>query len=63
MMNGVEKIAVANTFVKKWEYENYVDSAIKLGYKVVVIICKGEFTSIHNIPDAKVQQMLANFEY
>ena len=63
MINGVERIAVANTFVKKWEYENYVESATKMGYKVVIIICKGDFTSIHNIPDTKIQSMLSNFEY
>lgn len=63
MMMGMEKVSVANTFVKKWEYDNYISLATKLGYKVVIIICKGNFTSGYDIPDTKIQNMLANFEY
>ncbi len=63
MMNGVERIAVANTFTKKWEYQNYIDAATKLGFKVVIIICKGNFTSLYDIPDTKIQKMMAEFEY
>lgn len=63
MMSGVEKVAVANTFVKKWEFEPYVDVARKLGYKVAIVICRGEFVSAYDVPDEKVKSMLKNFEY
>ena len=63
MMRGVSKIAVANTFVKKWEYEPYVECATKLGYTVFIIICKGSFVSPHDIPDSKIRNMMQNFEY
>lgn len=56
------KVAVANTFTRKWEYKFYVDYAKLLSIPYVVIICKGEFTSIHNVPKATVDKMRERFE-
>lgn len=63
MLAGVPVVAVNNTFVRKWEYEPYVEMAEKLGYKPVEIICRGNFGSVHNVPSAKVKSMASNFEY
>ena len=63
LMSGIPVVAVANTFVRKWEYQPYVEMAEKLGYKPVEIICRGNFGSIHNVPSAKVASMAKNFEY
>ena len=63
MMSGIPVIAVNNTFVRKWEYEPYIEMAEKLGYRPVEIICRGNFGSVHNVPSAKVKSMAMNFEY
>lgn len=63
MINGVPVIAVNNTFVRKWEYADYIEMAEKLGYRPVEIICRGNFGSIHNVPSAKIKSMAQNFEY
>lgn len=63
MLSGVPAVAVNNTFVRKWEYEPYVEMAEKLGYKPVEIICRGNFGNIHNVPSQKVKSMAMNFEY
>ena len=38
MINGVPVIAVNNTFVRKWEYADYIEMAEKLGYRPGEII-------------------------
>lgn len=64
MFKGTEAIAVHNTFVHKWEYENYVDIAVKIGYEIREIICRGDsVVSQYDIPPEKVQRMLKEFEY
>lgn len=63
MINGVPVIAVNNTFVRKWEYADYIEMAEKLGYRPVEIICRGNFGSVHNVPSAKIKSMAQNFEY
>ena len=63
MMSGVPAVAVNNTFVRKWEYEPYIEMAEKLGDRPVEIICRGNFGSVHNVPSAKVKSMAMNFEY
>ena len=63
MEQGAEKIAVCNTFTRKWEYDNYFALADKYGYTVHEIISKGEFNSIHNVPYNVVENMKERFEY
>lgn len=64
MYSGVPVIAVANTFVHKWEYEAYVDTATKLGYSIREIICRGDaVVSQYEVPSEKIKKMLDEFEY
>lgn len=63
MMDGVPIIAVNNTFIRKWEYAEYIEVAEKLGYKPIEIICRGNYGSVHNIPSEKIRSMAQNFEY
>lgn len=63
MMDGIETIAVANTFTRKIEYSDYILLAEKMGYTPIEIICKGHFTSIHNVPERTMNAMTARFEY
>lgn len=55
-------VAVANTFTRKWEYKPYIDYAKLLNIPYTVIVCKGEFTSIHNVPKATMNKMRERFE-
>lgn len=52
-------VVVANTFVKKWETEKYLN----LPYPTVVEIADGNFNSIHNVPEDVIQRMKDSFEY
>lgn len=56
-------LAVANTFVKRWEMNDYYDLAATYGYTVVEITMSGKlFPSIHNVPEEKIELMKANWE-
>ena len=63
MQEGVETIAVANTFTRKWEYSKYLELAEKYGYTVVIHICKGNYKNVHNVPDDVIAKMRERFEY
>lgn len=62
MMRGEPEIAVANTFTRKAEYENYIRLAEKLGYTVMEIICRGSFGSSHDVPEQTLNNMAKRFE-
>lgn len=55
--------AVANTFTRKWEMKPYFDMAERGGHNVTEIICGGRFGSIHGVPQEKIEDMFARFEY
>ncbi len=55
-------VVVSNTFVKKWEMEPYFDMAHDLGADIQIIEAKGEYANIHNVPDAIIARMRANWE-
>ena len=63
MMRGEPVIAVANTFTRKAEYEDYIRLAEKLGYTAMEIICRGTFGSSHNVPEKTLQNMANRFEF
>jgi len=62
MMQGTERIYVANTFVKKWEADVYLALAKVWGYDVKVIRLEGNFENVHGVPADKVAIMKANME-
>jgi predicted kinase len=55
-------VIVSNTFVKRWEAQPYLDMAEELGADVKIIICKGEYGSVHGVPEDRIQIMKENFE-
>ncbi len=61
LMNN-QPVAVSNTFVKKWEMQAYFDIAKNHGANVTVIICQGEYSNVHGVPDEKVEDMKRRFE-
>jgi len=46
-------VYVANTFIQTWEMAPYV----KLGFPTTVLSCKGEFTSVHDVPQHAIDRM------
>jgi len=63
MLDGVEDIFVANVFAKQDHVRYYINVAHDFGYAVQVILCQGNFGSIHNVPEASIQRMKEHFEY
>lgn len=62
MADSKEIIIVSNTFCQRWEAEPYLSMAEEFGYKVQVLLCQGQFGSIHDVPDETLQRMKARFE-
>lgn len=56
-------VIVANTFTTKKELKPYFDLAKLFDIEVQVILCQGNFTSIHNVPEETIKKMKARFEY
>jgi predicted ABC-type ATPase len=63
IINGVSKIVVSNTFVKKWEMSSYISMAERHGYKVHILVAQGNFKSVHDVPEATMDKMRKNFEW
>lgn len=51
---------VSNTFVKLCEMERYI--ALVPKDQLQIITCVGEFQNIHNVPQASIDKMRANWE-
>lgn len=62
MQQRKEAVIVSNTFIKRWEYQPYIEMATLHGYNVQIIECKGQFTSIHNVPEHTINKMRMNWE-
>jgi predicted kinase len=64
MEDGVDKIAVSNTFTQEWEMKPYFELAQEHGYMVFSIIVENRHggTNIHGCPEEKVEQMRNRFE-
>ena len=62
--NSEEVVAVHNTFIETWQYEDYVHVAEQLGYMVFVITAHNhhDSNSEHGVPSNKIEQMRRNFE-
>jgi len=62
MLHQTEPVAVANTFVKRWEMDTYIQFAREANWNLVEITVKGPFQSIHHVPLATIERMKAQFE-
>ena len=51
-------VVVANTFVRKWELQPYLN----LPVDVQIVTARGNFKSIHNVPEKALERMRANWE-
>lgn len=57
LIDRKEIVIVSNTFTTKQEVYKYVDLALELGVDYEIITCKGEYGSIHDVPDEAIKRM------
>jgi len=64
MQAGVDKVIVANTNVTEGSMQPYFDMAEEHGYKVFSVIVENRHgnKSIHNVPDATLDNMRSKFD-
>jgi len=64
MLAGVDRIAVSNTFTQLWEFEPYLEMAKLHGYRAVCLVVENRHgsSSVHSVPEDKVEQMRRRFE-
>lgn len=63
MERGADIIIQSNTNTQKKEYQRYIDSAAKWGYKVTEITVKGDFGNTHGVPEKTVRRQRERFEH
>lgn len=57
-----EDTAVANTFTRVWEYEDYIRMANEAGYNTQVIELHGKWQNVHNVPIEVIYRMKLRWE-
>jgi predicted kinase len=62
LRNGIN-VFVANTFTTLSEIDPYFDIASEIKVKTVVIECKGNFGSVHNVPQETIEKMRLRWEH
>lgn len=63
MQFEVAKIAVSNTFVRRWEMEPYYRMAKEFNYRIVEITMSGNLhENAHGVSDNTIQHMRARWE-
>lgn len=50
-------VVVSNTFVQHWEMKPYLALAKKYRANVMVSVCSGEYSSIHDVPLSTIENM------
>lgn len=61
LTNGRD-VVVANTFTQRWEIIPYVQIAKRAAANLRVITARGEFASVHDVPDEKIKAMRQRWE-
>ena len=55
-------VSVANTFLCIWQIEIYRAVADCAGARLLIHECRGDFGSVHNVPEEKMAEMRALWE-
>lgn len=61
-LSNDRSVIVSNTFVRNWEMKPYVQMAHEFNAELVVLECKGNYGSVHNVPEAALQRQRDNWE-
>lgn len=64
MEDGLQKIAVSNTFTQEWEMDAYYELAKQYGYRVFSLIVENRHGGVneHGVPEDKLELMKTRFE-
>ena len=62
LLYGIPTI-VANTFIRKWELQPYIDMATEFNIPYSIITMNGNFNSIHSVPRSVINRMRTTFEH
>lgn len=57
-----KKVAVSNTFTRKWELDSYAQLAWAIDIAPQVITCRDDYGTVHDIPNEKIQDMRDRWE-
>lgn len=55
-------VAVSNTFTQKWEMAPYLEMAKAFGATVEVITMRGNYGSVHGVPEDVIKRMADRWE-
>ncbi len=55
-------VVVANTFVKQWEMDAYRKIAQQYNAELIIYTCRGQFKSVHNVPESVIKRMRKDWE-
>lgn len=58
MLKAGKSVVVSNTFIRKADMEPYIN----LGYPIEIIEAKGNYKTVHNVPEEKIQFMKDMYE-
>lgn len=56
------RIVVSNTFTTTWELESYRSAAVCYTRSIGVIVCRGTWDNIHNVPQHILERMKSRWE-
>lgn len=57
MLKENKSLVVSNTFIKRWEMKVYRQLAQQYNATLVIKICTGKYSNIHNVPAATIRRM------
>ena len=61
MVHGLNVI-IANTFIQKWEMQDYLNLSIEFNYSLEIQILRNNHGSIHGVPSWKIEEMKKRWE-
>ncbi len=56
-LNKGQVVIVSNTFIRHWEMKRYLDFCKKKGIEVEIMVCDGDFQSVHDVPVETIEKM------
>jgi predicted kinase len=62
MKDGLEEIAVANTFSRYWEYKDYLILSDQYIYEVQINVCTSKWENVHGCPSSTIRLMKQRME-
>jgi predicted kinase len=57
-----QSVVVANTFSRLWEMKPYINLAERLFLPMRILVAKGNWPSVHRVPEEVVAKMVARWE-